>query len=276
MFRNKQIICMVVILTLLSGVANASRVSASAPKQFKELELEKEYYEDLDCDGIDEKVICKQKDVDDNNKTLTVYVNDKIVYNKTFECQYFTINLGDIDADDNFQDIFITARFYGSICLKTFYLQYRDSKLKLIQTIKRYDGPKYLSMATYFFGRVSDDASFQLKVYRPIGDAIGDYECFIHFKLINGKIVPVKTNTYNLSSYSKKYVYTAKKKFVTYKSANKGAVAFKVNLGDRVKADKIYVSNKGKCYIRVINGKNVKGWIDGSQDELFVKCPNWD
>jgi hypothetical protein len=279
MVRKKQIICMVVILALLSGVANSSKVSASAPRQFEQLEFEKAYNEDLDCDGKDEKVICKQTDVknDETKKTLTVYINDNIVFEKTLKCQYFTVDLADIDVDDNVQDLFITTRDYSAICLKTFYLQYRDSKLKLIQTIKRKDGPQYLNMAIYFFGYVSDDASFQLIANRPIGDAIGDYECFIPYKLINSKIVAVKTNTYSLTPDSQKYVYKAKKKFATYKSVYTGSTtAFKVNSGDEVRADKVYVSNKGKCYIRIINGKNVKGWIDGSQEDLFVKGPIWD
>jgi len=276
MVRKKQIICMVVILALLSGVENSSKVSASTPRQFKELEFEKAYNEDLDCDGKDEKVICKQTDVDDNNKTLTVYINDKIVFEKTLKCQYFTVHLEDINVDDNVQDFFITSRDYSAICLKTFYLQYRDSKLKLIQTIKRKDSPKYLNMAIFFWGQVTDDASFQVIANRPIGDAIGDYECIIPYKLINGKIIAVETNTYNLTPNSKKYVYKAKKKFVTYKSVNKSTAAFKVNSGDKVTADKVYVSNKGKCYIRIINTENLKGWIDGSQDDLFVKAPIWD
>jgi hypothetical protein len=274
MVRKKQIICMVVIMAILSSVAYSSKVSASSPRQFKELEFEKAYNEDMDCDGKDEKVICKQTDVDDNNKTLTVSINDKIVFEKTMKCQYFTVNLADIDVDDNVQDLFITTRDYGGICLKTFYLQHRESELKQIQTIERKDGPKYLNMATYFFGHVSDDSSFQLVAYRPIGDAIGDYECILPYKLINGKIVAVETNTYNLSTYSKKYSYKAKKKFVAYKSVNKSKViAFKIKSGDKVRADKVYVSNKGKCYIRIINSKNVKGWIDGSQDDLFNKVP---
>lgn len=274
MVGKKQIIFMVVILALLSSIVNSSKVSASVPKQFIELEFEEEYNEDLDCDGEDEKVVCKQTDVDDNNKTLTVYINDNVVFEKTLKCQYFTVNLADINVDDNVQDLFITARDYSAICLKTFYLQYRDSKLELNQTIKTKDSPKYLNMATYFFGDISDDASFQLIVIRPIGDAIGDYECIIPYKLINQKIVPVKTNKYNLSSYSKKYVYKVNKDFVTYKSVKKGAaVSFEVNSGDEVRADKVYVSKKGKCYIRIINSKNVKGWIDGSQDDLFVKGP---
>jgi hypothetical protein len=238
------------------------------------LQFEKEYNEDLDYDGEDEKVVCKQTDVDDNNKTLTVYINDNVVFKKTLKCQYYTVNLADINMDDNTQDIFITARDYSAICLKTFYLQYRDSKLELIQTIKRKDSPKYLNMATYFFGDISDNASFQLIANRPIGDAIGDYECIIPYKLINRKIVAVKTNTYNLTPYSKKYVYKAKKRFTTYKSVKKGAtVSFAVSSGDKVRADKVYVSNKGNCYIRIINSKNVKGWIDGSQDDLFIKGP---
>ena len=277
MVRKKQIICIVVILALLSGVANSSKVSASSPRQFKELEFEKEYNEDLDCDGKDEKVICKQTDVDDNNKTLTVYINDKIVFEKTLKCQYFTVHLADISVDDNVRDLFITTNDYGAICLKTYYLQYRDSDLRLIQTIKRKDSPKYLNMSIYYFGCISDDASFQLIASRPIGDAIGDYECIIPYKLINGKIIAVETNRYNLTPNSKKYVYEAKKKFVTYKSVNKSAgAAFKVNIGDKVTADKVYVTNEGKCYIRIINSKNVKGWIDGSQDDLFVKGPIWD
>jgi len=166
---------------------------------------------------------------------------------------------------------------YGAICLKTYYLQYRDSDLRLIQTIKRKDAPKYLNMSIYYFGRVSDDASFQLIASRPIGDAIGDYECIIPFRLINGKITAVETNQYNLTSNSKKYVYEAKKQFVTYKSVNKSTTtAFKVNIGDKITVDKVYVTNKGKCYIRIINSKNVKGWIDGSQDDLFEKGPIWD
>lgn len=270
---------MVIILTLLSGVANNPKVSASAPRQFEQLEFDKVYNEDLDCDGENEKVICKQTDVkdDDTKKTLTVYINDNIAFEKTLKCQYFTVDLADIDEDDKVKDLFITTRDYSAICLKTFYLQYRDSKLKLIQTIKRKDAPKYLNMATYFFGDISDDASFQLIVNRPIGDAIGDYECIIPYKLINGKIAAVKTNTYNLTPYSKEYVYKAKNKFVTYKSVSSNAeAAFKVSIGDEVRADKVYVSNKGKCYIRIINSKNVKGWIEGSQDDLFEKCPIWD
>jgi hypothetical protein len=279
MVRKKQILCVIIMLSLLSGVANSSKISASAPRQFKELELDRLYNEDLDCDGTEEKIICKQTDVknDETMKTLAVYIDDNIVYEKTLKCQYYTVNLEDIDVNDNVQDLFITARDYGAICLKTYYLQYRDSKLKLIQTIKREDGPKYLNMATYFFGNVSDDASFELIANRPIGDAIGDYECLIPYKLDNQKIVPKKTNTYNLTPYSKKYVYRAKKEFVTYKSVYKGALAaFNVSYGDKVRADKVYVSNKGKCYIRIINSKNEKGWIEGSQNDLFVKVPTWD
>lgn len=215
--------------------------------------------------------------MDDNNKTLTVSINDKIVFEKTQKCQYFTVNLADINVDDNAQDLFITTRDYSAICLKTFYLQYKASELKLIQTIKRKDSPKYLNMATYFFGQVSDDASFQLIVNRPVGDAIGDYECIIPYKLVDGKIIAVESNTYKPTTHSKKYVYEAKKKFVAYKSVNKStATAFKINSGDEVTADKVYVTNNGKCYIRIINNKNVKGWIDGSPDDLFVKVPIWD
>lgn len=279
MVRKRQIISVVIILLLLSGVADSSKVNASTQRQFKDLELEKVYNEDLDYDGKDEKLICKQTDVknDESKKTLTVYINDNIVFEKTLKCQYYTANLADIDVDDSVQDLFITVRDYSAICLNTFYIQYKDSKLKLNQTIKRTDGPKYINMAIYFFGLVSEDASFQLIANRPIGDAIGDYECIVPYKLINRKIVSVKTNTYNLTPDSKKYVYQAKKKFVAYKSVSTGAsAAFKVNSGDEVRADKVYVSNKGKCYIRIINSKNVKGWIDGSQDDLFVKCPIWD
>ncbi len=279
MFKRKQFIGMLVILALFAVTASSTKVSASAPKQFKELEVDKEYSEDLDYDGEKEQIVCKQTDMrnDENKKRLTVSINDEIAFEKTLKCQYYTIDLADIDGTDNNQDLFITARDYGGICLKTFYLQYRDSKLKLIQTLDRKDGPKYLNLAMYFWGQVAEDASFQLISIRPMGDAIGDYACFIPYRLINGKVVVVKTNTYNLTPDSKKYVYKAKKKFVTYKSVNKGAAAaFRVNAGDEVRADKVYVSKKGKAYIRIINHNNVKGWIDASQDDLFVKGPIWD
>lgn len=234
MVRKKHILYMLVILTLSFGVTSGSKASASAPRQFKEVEFEKEYNEDLNYDGKDEKIICKQKDMDDNNKTLTVSINDNIVFEKTSKCQYFSVYLADIDVHDNAQDFFITTHDYGAVCLKTFYLQYSDSKLKQIQTITKKDGPKYLSLSTYFFGHVYDDVSFQLIANRPIGNAIGDYECIITYKLINGKLVVVKKNTYNLTTYSKKYVYKAKKKFVTYKSVHTGAAnAFTVNYGKK-------------------------------------------
>jgi hypothetical protein len=279
MLKKKQLIGMITILALFTVVANSTKVSAFAPKQFKELEINKEYSEDLDCDGENEQVICKQTDVknDENKKTLTISIKDDIAFEKTVKCQYFTIHLADIDGTDNNQDLFITARDYGGICLKTFYLQYRDYKLKLIQTLDRKDGPQYLNLAMYFWGQVAKDASFQLISVRPMGDAIGDYACFIPYKLMNGKIAAVKTNTYNLTPDSKKYRYQAKKKFVTYKSVNTGtAAAFRVNTGDEVRADKVYVSKKGKCYIRIINRNNAKGWIDASQDDLFVRGPIWD
>lgn len=301
MIGKKPILCLAVFLTLLSVVADSSKVSASvvtdssnvsaaviadsskvsvsAPKQFEELEFDKAYNEDLDYDGEEEKVICKQTDVenDESKKKLTVYINDNIVFNKTLKCERFSVHLADINVDDNVQDLFITTHDVGPVCLKTYYLQYKDSKLKLIQTIKRNDGPKYFNMATYFFGDISDDSSFQLIANRPIGDAIGDYECIISYQLINGKLSAVKTNNYNLTSYSKKYVYKAEKKFVAYKSVYTGAAAvFTVNSGDEVRADKVYVSDEGKCYIRIINSKNVKGWIDGSQENLFERGPICD
>ncbi len=279
MFRKKHFICMVVILALLSGVTNNSKASASEQRQFKELEFDEVYNVDLDCDGKNEKVICKQTDVkkDEMKKTLTVTINDTIVFEKTYKCQYFTVNLADISADDNAQDLFITPRDYSALCLKTLYLQYKDSKLKLIQTIKRDDAPPFLNMAIYFFGNISEAATFELIANRPIGNAIGDYDCSIPYELVNSKIVAVETNTYNLMSYSQEYVYKVKKKFVAYKAVKKSAaVAFELNSGDKVRADKVYVSDKGKCYIRIINSKNEKGWIDGSQEDLFVRGPIWD
>lgn len=280
MVRKKQILCMVLILALLPVVGDSSKVSASAsvPKQFKQLEFDKAYNEDLEYDGEDEKIICKQTDVknDETKKTLTVYINDKIVFKKTLKCEYFYVHLADIDVDDNAQDLFITSKGVSDGCLETFYLQYKAPELKLIQTITKKDAPKYLNMWRYLFGHVSSDASVQLIATRPIGDAIGDYYCFIPYKLINHKLAAVKTNTYNLTPDSKKYVYKAKKKFVTYKSVNTGAAAFSVNTGDKVRADKVYVSSEGKCYIRIINSKNVQGWINGSQENLFVKAPIWD
>lgn len=281
MVRKKQILFMAVILALSFVVAEGSRVSASAsaPKQFKQLEFDKAYNEDLDYDGEDEKIICKQTDVknDETKKTLAVYINDNIVFRKTLKCEYYYVHLADIDVDDNAQDLFITSKGVSDGCLETFYLQYKDPKLKLIQTITKKDAPKYLNMWRYLFGHISADASVQLIATRPIGDAIGDYYCFIPYKLINHKLAAEKTNTYNLTPDSKKYVYKAKKKFVTYKSVNTGAAAaFTVNSGDKVRADKVYVSSEGKCYIRIINSKNVKGWINGSQENLFVKAPIWD
>lgn len=279
MVRIKQILFMAVILALSSVVVDSSKVSASAPRQFEQLEVEKVYNEDLDYDGKDEKIIYKQTDVknDETKKTLTVYIDDNVVFKKTLKCEYFYVHLVDIDVDDNAQDLFITSKYVSDGCLETFYLQYKDSKLKLIQTITKKDAPKYLNMWRYLFGHISDDASIQLIATRPIGDAIGDYECFIPFQLINRKLAAVKTNTYNLTPDSKKYVYKAKKKFVTYKSVYiDAAAAFTVNAGDKVRADKVYVSSKGKCYIRIINSKNAKGWINGLQDDLFIKVPIWD
>lgn len=279
MVGKKQIFCVVIILALVFGFADSSKVSAATVKQFEQLEVEKEYNKDLNCDGVNEKIICKQTDVknDETKKTLTVSINDKIVFKKTLKCEYYYVHLADIDPDDNAQDLFITSKYVSDGCLETFYLQYKDSKLKLIQTITKKNAPKYLNMWRYLFGHISDDASIQFIATRPIGDAIGDYECVLPYQLINLKLVAVKTNTYNLTPDSKQYEYKAKKRFVTYKSVTTGAAtAFKVNSGDKVKADRVYVSNKGKCYIRIINSKNVKGWIDGSQDDLFVKVPIWD
>ena len=285
MAGKKQIVCLVLILALSSGAAVSAKVSASAPasgpapRQFEQLQFEKAYNEDLDYNGENEKIICKQTDVknDETQKTLTVFINDHIVFKKTLKCEYFYVNLADIDMHDHAQDFFITSKGVSDGCLETFYLQYRDPKLKLIQTITKKDAPKYLDMWRYLFGHVSNDASIQLIATRPIGDAIGDYYCFVPYQLINRKLAVVKTNTYNLTSDSQKYVYKAKKKFVTYKSVYLGAAAaFTVNSGDKVRADKVYVSQEGKCYIRIINSKNMKGWISGSQENLFVKVPIWD
>ena len=260
------------------------------------LELNKDYYFDLNGDGQTEKIkYTTQVNKDDNDffNSVSLFINDKNVYTKKLTDTWAKYTVLDIDSSDNTLELNLQIGGYSDVMDYSSFQRWNGA------SIVEFDNNKNKALnytREYSFSNVKGNGRFNIVVDTPYSLPIGCFYANIPLKLQNNKITTT-TGTYNLVGSSKKYKYKAKSNIKVYKKASKKSkVKFTVKKGDKIKMIKIKpMKNVAKrpqgkygeekpinayAYVKTKSGK--KGWIYLSKKKsrwgrkmLFKKVPGW-
>ncbi len=242
------------------------------------LEADKTYYYDLNGDGKEDKIYYKSTyQGKTDTSTLELFINDQLCLTRkdNFDNGHI-LQICDLDSKDNYLDFYLYVIEPSDGVGNPTFFQY-DGKSILNQiNFKPNELSKHLSFYRFSIDTVKGDKTFTILADTPIYSAsIGCYLCYITYKLENNKITMVASKTYSFSEYSTEYKYKSKKSFSAYKTAGSKVIQFKVKKGDVVTFDKLHVTNSGTAYVRIVNKKGKKAWINANQEELFYELPLW-
>lgn len=267
--------------------------SCEAAKTAKALEMGKNYSIDLNGDGTKERVKYEfaPDEKEESNVKVKVYINDKLVYQKSSYGYWAGVEVCDFNTKDKYKELFINA-VGDSDCITQFQImQYRSkSNIKFYNGIKGKDSgllnvdTKALSI--YRIGSpVMDKGTVCFSVDSPYYNGyFGCYYCYVPAKLSGSKVVFKKQSSY---VFSREQNYELAKSMKLYRTANKSRAAIKtLQAGDKFTAIKfIPVSNKksdGAMYVYVKTADGKKGWIYFPQyeykegvEEYLVEKPMW-
>ncbi|BCN30771.1 hypothetical protein [Anaeromicropila herbilytica] len=251
--------------------------SESKPNGITELKANTKYEYDLNGDGKTEEVLYKLTTNDDKyTVTLKLYINDKLCLTRTSHGFDYTINICDLNKDDNYLDLYGSARMESDCISDSFFTQYNGEKLINLIKFQPEKIYKKFNAARYSLGKIDGNGKFTLVTDTPIySNAIGCYYCNVPYQIKDNKISKISANTYTLAKFSKDYTYKAKKSFSVYSTVGGKKVVYTVKKNDKVTFDQIYVTKAGKVYCRIINNKGIKGWIKSDQEGLFMNTPAW-
>ena len=203
------------------------------------LELNKDYYFDLNGDGQAEKIkYTTQVNKDDNDffNSVSLFINDKNVYTKKLTDTWAKYTVLDIDSSDNTLELNLQIGGYSDVMDYSSFQRWNGA------SIVEFDNNKNKALnytREYSFSNVKGNGRFNIVVDTPYSLPIGCFYANIPLKLQNNKITTT-TGTYNLVGSSKKYKYKAKSNIKVYKKASKKSkVKFTVKKGDKIKMIKI-------------------------------------
>lgn len=251
--------------------------TGNKPEGISELKKDTVYQYDLNGDGKAEKIQYKVI-VDDENFTaaLKLYINDKLYLSRKNNGFTYTIKLCDIDKNDNYMDLYCYATMESDCIDDAFFIQYDGEKLINMVKFPPKAEAKDFNTNRFSIEKIEDDGKLTICVDTPVfSDAIGCYYCYVPYQLKNNIITRLSAKAYSLNKYSKKYQYKVKKSFSVYDKVGSKTVVFKVNKGEIVTFDQLYLTKANKAYFRIVNHSGKTGWIKSDQEGLFSILPMW-
>lgn len=235
------------------------------------------YEYDLNGDGKTDTIKFKVTENElEHTATLKLYINNKLCLTKKDDGLSFGIYILDLNKKDNHLDLFIHTTMESDCSKNVFFAQY-DGKNIVNKIPLNFDKlAKDISIYRFSLEKTDGAGKITLLVDTPVySKATGCYLCYISYNVKDNKISMVPADTYTLSKYSREYQYKAVKAFTAFSETDLKKLAFKVKKGDKVTADKIYISKTGNLYFRITDNKGNKGWIDSNQENLFAEFPSW-
>lgn len=249
--------------------------AGSKPEGIMELKKDTVYEYDLNGDGKAEKLQYKVT-VDDVNYTaaLELYINDKLYLSRKDYVLNYTIDICDINKSDNYLDLYCYSTVDDGCIYDGFFARYDGEKL--IDKVKFPLKTETKDISRFSLDKTDGNGKFTVCMDTPVFSyTIGCYYCYVPYQLKNNKITRVPVNTYSFNKYSKNYKYKVKKSFSVYDKAGSKTVAFKVNKGEKVTFDQLYLTKYKKAYFRIRNHNGKTGWIKSEKKNLFSILPMW-
>jgi len=287
--HGKRVKCFLLACVLFTSIYLQSSV-CSATKSKDAVELtqdtlkdvimlvpETTFLVDLNGDGKKDKVLFKSTTDDDAfTADFKLYINGKLCLHKVQDNSFgFNVQLFDLDTTDNSLNLYIEAGTSSDGIVYSSFATY-DGKAVVENQFNPDMVLKYFSIFRYSLIEAKGDKTIRFIADTPIyTEAIGCYYCNLDFQIKDNKITAVPTNSFEFGQYSKDYKYKPVKSFKAYDKAGSKTSVFTVSKGSIVTFDKLYITKSGKAYVRVINSKGKKGWINASLKDLFKECPAW-
>jgi len=281
--------CFLLVCVLFAGICLKAPV-CSAAKSKDPVELtqdtlkdvimlvpETTFLVDLNGDGKKDKVLFKSTtDEDAFTADFKLYINGKLCLHKAQDNSFgFNVQLCNLDTSDNSLDLYIEARQDSDGVAYSSFATY-DGKAVVENEFNPDMVSKYFSTFRYSLGEVKGDKTIQFIADTPIyTETIGCYYCNLEFQINDNNITAVPTSSFEFGQYTKDYKYKTSKSFKVYDKAGSNTSVFTVSKGSTVTFDKLYITKSGKAYVRVINSKGKKGWINAGLNNLFKNRPFW-
>lgn len=293
LFSKSVLVLFLTLVLTMSLFPIFPKAAASKPMAEKELKAGVTYEYDLNGNGKKDAIryTVKQASIpsidSDYGCRLTLFINGKKSYSKTVDSALNArLSICDLNSKDGYLDLILYFTS-DSACLDYMgFLRYSGSKITTIKSIISNKTNQFGQALIYRVSGISNiksDGNFSIVADTPCSlNGIGSYLCRVPFQSKGNKITAVSSNTYSITSHSRKYNYKAAKTIPAYKKANSSSKkAFSIKKGGTVNLLKVKVSNSDKdnwAYIKTKAGKT--GWIHLPEsydydNPLFQQTPAW-
>ena len=259
---------------------------AFAKEKIRDLQENKVYQIDLDQDGKKEKVqytlkaASKISDSYDELFEYQIKINGKVAFRQKdlYDAYFPQLQLADIDKKDGVLDLWGYCMGESDDVVFSSLFEYRSGKLKRVFNLKykRVDEKFFVQQGE--LSRVGKNGVFYVTMDRAfsIDYVTGNHYDEIPYRLKNGKVTRVKTNTYRIVSIvseGKDNQWLIAKKGTKFYSSvkNQKKVAFVLKKGQKVKAVKLYYDGK-KLLVQFKTQRGKLGWLD-TKGYSFEKRP---
>jgi hypothetical protein len=263
-------------LLLTPPLSSFAAEKSNTPAGIEYLKADTLYEYDLNGDGHNETIQYKVVENDEKRTaSLKLYINKKLYLAKNNAGLSYNVYLLDLNQQDGHLDFYIHTVWENGGVSDAFFVQYNGSELFHYTAFEPAALTKDIDLYRYTIKETDGKGGFTLALDTPYTPSIGCYYIEVPFRLKDGKITKIPTNTYSLMKDSKAYRYKAVKSFSAYQTAGSKTVAYKVKKGNTVTFDKMYVTKTGKVYFRMINSNGKKGVIRSDIENLFRELPAW-
>ncbi|MBP1754303.1 MAG: hypothetical protein H6Q59_701 [Firmicutes bacterium] len=271
------LLCMFIVSLLAGSKTCFAAQSENELEGITTLEKDKVYEYDLNNDGKSEKI--QYKIILNDEKftvTLKLYINDKLCMSRKDHGFSYTLQLVDLDKNDNYLDLYGYGTMESDCISYSFFARYDENNQYHAIKFSPKELTNNFNTTRYSLGALDGDGKFDLIIDTPIfSEAIGCYICYVPFQLKDNVISCVPAKTYAFNKSSKEYQYKAAKSFSVYATVGSKKVVYTVKKGDMVTFNSLYVTKSGKAYFRIVNNKGKTGWIKAAQENIFVEYPAW-
>lgn len=286
----------IILISTLFTLLLAWPISASAASnKCYVLSPSKNYSYNLDGKGKKETIsytITTQKQNYEDYNTVTVKVNNGVIYKKTAKYDDFAVIVTDVNTQDKQMELLIvqtdmsriwwngkmSGGFWGQGIKSIRYYTYSSGKVKFRQDLATVFKSKFAKKDVYTLHFYDEKTAFKVTGKGTIemilclqvgseknsyGGSQFDYQHIVRtLKLKNGKFTAVTKKEYTLQKYMPE-LYLSQNTKVLAKAGGK-KVAYTIKKGGYMKVIGIYRTSKGKLYLKVSNKNKKTGYIDSN------------
>lgn len=261
MFKKVLLISLAAILLLTSNNSNCYAKSNANP--IYDLVVNKDYSYNLDQSGAKEKISFTFKD-----QVLKVKINGKTAKKITYtdDSLYEAhIQVLDINKNDGHMDLWIYMIGSSDDVSASALYSYENSKLNKIYEDSYRTPNQYTNYSYGYISKIDGKGNFSVCYDRAfaVDCLIGNHYDNIPYKLKDGKVTSVRTNTYSIQAIfteTGSYELTKKTSFLA-KANSSSKVSMTLSKGKTVTPVSIYCTNKS-LFVKFKTSNGKTGWLD--------------